>query len=164
MVAALRAGEADVGFVEADVDRAGIDVEPLHADELVVVAPATHRFAQMSEIALEDLAAEPLIEREAGSGTRRVAEEHLKAAGFDLNRLRVAAELSEIEAIKATVEAGLGVAILSRATLAKELELNTLVARPLAGAPVRRQVSAVTVSGAIQLPAVRELIELVTYA
>ena len=164
VVAALRAGEADVGFVEADVDHAGVDVEPLHEDELVVVAPATHRFAQMTEIALDDLAAEPLIEREAGSGTRRVAEEHLKAAGFDLNRLRVAAELSEIEAIKATVEAGLGVAILSRATLAKELQLNTLIARPLAGAPTRRQVSAVTVSGATELPAVRELIELVAYA
>ena len=73
----------------------------------------------------------------------------------------MAAELSQIETIKASVEAGLGVAILSRTTLAKELALGTLVALPLAGVPIRRQLAAVTVTGATALPAARELVTLV---
>lgn len=160
VVAALVAGEADVAFVEDEVERAGLDVEPLLEDELLVVAPAGHRLARGGEIALADLAAEPLILREPGSGTRRVAEQHLRAAGLAPEELRVAAELSEIEAIKASVEAGLGLSILSRATLAKELALGSLVTRPVAGLAIRRKVAAVTVTGAIGLPAARELIAL----
>jgi LysR family transcriptional regulator, transcriptional activator of the cysJI operon len=158
VVAALLAGAADVAFVEDEVEHAGITVEPLLEDELVVVAPAGHRLAAAPEVALADLAAEPLILREPGSGTRRVAEQHLRAAGLAPEELRVAAELSEIEAIKASVEAGLGVSILSRATLAKELALGTLVARPVAGLSIRRRMAAVTLTGAIALPAARELI------
>jgi DNA-binding transcriptional LysR family regulator len=59
------------------------------------------------------------------------------------------------------VESGLGVAILSRSTLAKELALGTLAALPLAGVPIRRQLAAVTVTGATTLPAAQELIALV---
>lgn len=162
VVAGLLAGAADVGYVEDEVDRPGVTVEPLLEDELVVVAPAGHRLARSPEIAPADLAAEPLILREPGSGTRRVAEQHLRAAGLPLEELRVAAELSEIEAIKASVEAGLGVSILSRATLAKELALGTLVARPVAGLSIRRRMAAVTVTGAIELPAARELTALLS--
>jgi LysR family transcriptional regulator, transcriptional activator of the cysJI operon len=161
VVAALLAGAADVGFVEDEVERAGVTVTPVLDDELVIVAPAGHRFAALDAVPLEELAAEPVIVREPGSGTRRVAEEHLRAAGLAPETLRIAAELSQIEAIKASVEAGLGVAILSRSTLGKELALGTLIARPPAGAPIRRRLSAATVTGATALPAARELIALV---
>lgn len=160
VVAALLGGAADVGFIEADVERPGVTVVSLHDDQLVVVAGVSHRFADMAEVPLDDLIAEPLVLREKGSGTRRVAEEHLQAAGVRVSELHVAAELSEIEAVKASVAAGLGVALLSRATLTRELSLGTLVARRLAGASIRRRFAAVTVAGAIELPAARELIAL----
>jgi LysR family transcriptional regulator, transcriptional activator of the cysJI operon len=111
----------------------------------------------MDEVQLDELSSEPLIVRELGSGTRRVSEEHLQAAGLRLEQLRIAAELTGIEAIKAAVEAGLGVTILSRATLAKELALGTLIRRPLAGVPICRTMFAVTIAGGVELPAAREL-------
>lgn len=111
----------------------------------------------MPEIPLGDLAAEPIVLREHGSGTRRVAEEHLQAAGLRLDELHIVAELTGIEAIKAAVEAGLGISILSSTTLAKERTLGTLVARPLAGIPIRRGIFAVSPAGGIELPAAREL-------
>jgi DNA-binding transcriptional LysR family regulator len=160
VVAALLSGAADVGFVEDEVERAGLTVAGALDDELVIVAPAAHRFAALAEVPPEELAAEPLITREAGSGTRRVAEQHLRSAGLAPETLRVAAELSQIETIKASVEAGLGVAILSRSTLRKELALGTLVARALAGVPMRRRLVAVTVTGATALPAALELVSL----
>ncbi|HEY4827458.1 MAG TPA: LysR family transcriptional regulator [Solirubrobacteraceae bacterium] len=164
VVQTLLAGHADVGYIEDTVARSGIVLSPLLEDELEIVAASSHRFAAMGEIALDDLAAEPLIVRETGSGTRQVAEEHLQSAGLRLEQLHVAAELTGIEAIKGAVEAGLGVTILSRLTLAKELALGTLVSRPLAGVPIRRTMFAVTVTGGVELPAARELTSLLATA
>lgn len=164
VIGTLLAGAADVGYVEDEVSHPRAVLEPLLDDELLVVAAATHRFAAQPEVALEDLASEPLVTREPGSGTRRVAEERLAAAGLPAESLRVVAELTGIEAIKAAVEAGLGVSILSGMTLAKELTLGTLVARPLAGIDIRRRISAVTLAGSTELPAARELTSLIASA
>jgi DNA-binding transcriptional LysR family regulator len=160
VVQTLLAGHADVGYIEDAVTHPAIVLSPLLEDELEIVAAASHRFASMDEIRLDDLATEPIIMREIGSGTRRVSEEHLKAAGLRLDQLHIAAELTGIEAIKAAVEAGLGVTIVSRATLAKELALGTLVSRPLADTPIRRTMFAVTIAGGVELPAARELTSL----
>jgi DNA-binding transcriptional LysR family regulator len=157
VVHTLLAGHADIGYIEDAVSNPSIVLTPLFEDELVVVAGASHRFAQMAEIPLRDLVAEPLVLREHGSGTRRVAEEQLQAAGLRLDELHIAAELTGIEAIKAAVEAGLGISILSSTTLAKERTLGTLIARPLAGIPIRRSIFAVAPVRGIELPAAREL-------
>jgi LysR family transcriptional regulator, transcriptional activator of the cysJI operon len=164
VVQTLLAGHTDIGYIEDTVAHAGIVLSPLLEDELVIVAAASHRFAGMDEIPLDDLAHEPLIMREIGSGTRRVTEEHLQAAGLRLDQLHIAAELTGIEAIKAAVEAALGVTILSRATLGKELALGTLISRPLAGVPIRRSMFAVTIAGGVELPAARELTSLLAAA
>lgn len=164
VVRAVLAGAADVGFVEDEVAHPGIATEPLLEDELLVVAGAGHRFARQDEVTIDDLATERFVMRERGSGTRRVAEEHLDAAGLAPGRLRVAAELGGLEAIKAAVAADLGVTILSRAAVDRELALGTLVARPLAGRRIRRSIDLVTAVGATTLPATRELVELMRAA
>lgn len=160
VLAAVLAGTVDVGYVEDEVAHPAVAVETLRDDELLVVAAAAHRFASMAEIPPEELAIEPLIVREPGSGTRRIAEQHLLALGVRPDAMRVVAELAGIEPIKTAVEAGLGVSIISRAALTKELALGSLVARPLAGTTMRRRISAVTLDGASDLPAARELTRL----
>lgn len=157
VVQTVVSGRADVGYIEDIVNSPGIVLTRLLEDELVIVVAASHRFARMAEIPVEDLAAEPLVVREPGSGTRRVAEEHLQAAGLSLDQLHIAAELTGIEAIKGAVEAGLGISILSSATLAKERALGTLVARRLVGVPIRRSIFAVASAGGVELPAARQL-------
>lgn len=157
----LLAGEADVGFVEGEAAADGLELEDLVADELVAIVPPGHRLAGREELRLADLAAEPFVAREAGSGTRQVAETALARAGFDLARLRVVAELSGIDAIKAAVEAGLGLAIVSALTVRRELALGTLVARPVRGVAMRRRFSAAFASGRPVLPTARELVRIV---
>jgi len=160
VVQALLDRRADIGYVEGDVSSPGVEVRPLLEDELVVIAPASHRFARLAEIELDDLAVEPFVIREPGSGTRQVAEDLLRAAGLEPGELRVAAELTGIEAIKIAVESGLGVAIISRATISKELALGSLLARPVSGVPMRRDISVTTASSATMLPAAKELTSL----
>lgn len=145
VVRALLAGDADLGLVEGPVESGRVRLEPLFDDELAVIAPATHRFAAAEEVEPDALLGEPLVVRETGSGTRRVAEHALAAAGVDPALLRAEAEVSGIDAQKALVEAGLGVAIVSVLTVRRELALGSLVARPLRGIELRRPLAAATV-------------------
>lgn len=158
VVADLAAGEVDLGLLEGDIDAERILLEPLLEDELVVIARPGHRFARMDEIEPAALAAEPLVLRERGSGTRRVAETALAAHGLDPAALEVVAEISGIDALKAIVEAGFGISIVSMLTIKRELALGTLVARPLRGVPLRRTLSAARLIGAPELPAARALL------
>ena len=158
---ALLSGEADLGFVEGELTPEGLRVEELQSDELVAIAPAGHRLAARDELRLADLAAEPFVAREPGSGTREVAEAELARAGFDPSRLRVVAELSGIDPIKGAVEAGLGLAIVSALTVRRELALGTLVARPIEGVTMRRRLVAAFAADRPPLPAARELVRLV---
>lgn len=158
VVRALIAGDADLGLVEGPVESGRVRLEPLFDDELAVIAPSTHRFAAVEEVEPDALLAEPLVVRETGSGTRRVGELALASAGIDPALLRAAAEVSGIDAQKALVEAGLGVAIVSVLTVRRELALGSLVARPLRGITLRRPLAAATVRDTPVPPAARVLI------
>ena len=66
--------------------------------------------------------------REAGSGTREVIANYLLEQGLTERELTNSLELGSPEAVKGAVEAGMGVSIVSRAIISKELKLGTLVA------------------------------------
>lgn len=129
----------DLGLAEAAVDHRDLHVEPFLSDELVLIVPPDHPWARRAAIAPSELQQAPLIMREAGSGTRRVAEEHLRQAGIDLARLQLVAALGSTEAVKGAVEVGLGVAIMSRWAIRKELRLGTLAAVRLRDFPIQRE-------------------------
>lgn len=159
VVASLRSGRADVGFVEGEpVDDPAIAFRPIREDELVVIAPSAHRFAALEQIPLGELTTEPFVLREPGSGTRQVAEGQLRAAGLDVGALRVVAELSGIDAIKAAVAAGLGISIVSRSAL---VEGDTgLVHRRIEGVRITRRMAAAALARSTLLPAAALLVEL----
>ena len=68
---------------------------------------------------------------QAGSGTREVVGSFLAAQGMSERDLNKSLELGSPEAIKGAVEAGMGISIVSRAIIGKELKLGTLLARSL---------------------------------
>jgi DNA-binding transcriptional LysR family regulator len=89
------------------------------------------------------LCREPLILREAGSGSRWCLEHALERAGKSLSELRVALELGSNEAIKEAVLRGVGVAILSTHTVRKEVESGRLHALGVSGLPLFREMFAI---------------------
>ncbi len=161
VVSRLVEGALDIGFVEGAVEVSGVTLRAFQQDELVVVAPAGHRWAALTEVPLPDFLEEPIVLREKGSGTRQVMETQLCRAGIDPRRLRSTIEEDGTEAIKAAVEAGLGVAVLSQLTLRKELLLGTLIVRRLEGVPMFRDLCEVVVSGRVVAPAAAALSMLV---
>ncbi len=95
---------------------AGKDVVtyPLLPNPIVPFAHADHALAREKNIPFRRFAAEPFLMREPGSGARGIAREIFEAHGCEP---RVRMELSNNEAIKQAIIAGLGVSIMSRYTL-----------------------------------------------
>ena len=101
---------------------------------MVVFARSDHPLASQRKIPFARIAAEPFLMREAGSGTRQVAE-----AEFARHRCDpvVRMELSTNEAIKQAILAGLGISILSRHTLGLDADPRHLVELDVVGFPLK---------------------------
>ena len=153
-------GHVDIRLIDGEVDVDDLLLEVLREDELVVIAPAGHRFADDHELEFAQPAAEPLVTRERACDTRKVAGGVLSDAGSAPAELRTIAELLGIEPINATVEAGLGVAIVSALSIRHELAHGTLIARPVRGVAMGRQHTAACARGQPVLPAPGELVRL----
>jgi DNA-binding transcriptional LysR family regulator len=131
IVSWIEHSEIDLGIVEAAVTNKNLLVEICRMDQLVAIIPPQHPLATKSAIRVQELLEYPFICREEGSGTREVITEYLGYCGVCAANLLIGMELGSPEAVKGAVEAGLGVSIVSRVTIAKELRLGTLVALPL---------------------------------
>ena len=126
IVSMIENNEIDLGVVEAPVHNKNLVVEMCREDQLVCVVPPGHPLAKQEKANLEDITNYPYICREEGSGTREVINEYLEQHGVPETHLKLTMELGSPEAIKGAVEAGMGISIVSIATVAKELELKTL--------------------------------------
>jgi DNA-binding transcriptional LysR family regulator len=121
----------DLGLIESPPHLAGVTTTVCCEDELVLICPPGHRFAGQTGIRPRELLGEPYVSRELGSGTREFIDQHLRRCRVVPEDLNVVMELGSPEAVKGVVETGLGVSIVSRATVVKELRLGTLAALPL---------------------------------
>ena len=118
----------DLGVVEAPVTNKNLVVEECSTDQLVVIVPPGHELANENVVPLKALGDYPFICREEGSGTREVMLESMHVAGIAPGELNVSMELGSLEAIKGAVEAGMGISVISSATIQKEIKLGTLIA------------------------------------
>ena len=144
VVDAVRAGAADLGFVEGPDVPAGLHAEDVARDELVVVVAAGHPWTRRrAPLGARELAATPLVAREEGSGTRRVLEAALAARGLEL--ADPAVELTTSTAVREAVRAGSAPAVLSRLAAEGDLGAGRLVAVPLADLDLSRRLRAVWV-------------------
>ena len=121
----------DLGVVEGQVDSQLLRIEECQQDELQVLMPSSHPLTQETSITPSQLVDHPFINREDGSGTRGVIERYFANHDTDIGQFNRLFELGSTEAIKGLVQAGMGVSIVSKATVAKELALGLLATRPL---------------------------------
>ena len=131
----LIANEVDLAIMgrpPADLDADAVNFAP---HPLVIVAAAGHPLAARSRLAVKDLAAETLIVRESGSGTRQAMEEFF---ADHPDKPRIAMEMGSNEAIKQAVVAGLGISFISQQTLGLELSTGRLAVLRVDGTPVVR--------------------------
>ncbi|HET6514581.1 MAG TPA: selenium metabolism-associated LysR family transcriptional regulator [Thermodesulfovibrionales bacterium] len=126
VVELLNSGNIDIGLVEGDVTKQKVIIEKLIQDELVVIVSAMHPWSKKREISIFDLAKEPFILREEGSGTRQIVEKYLNRHGISTHDMKVSMVLGSTQAIKEAVESGIGISIVSRWAARKENKYGTL--------------------------------------
>ncbi len=120
----------DIGLIEAPIDDPNLILEPFMEDKLVLISKPNF-ISKKEDVRVNDLVSLPLILREKGSGTRTVMDLHLKRLGLNPSDLNIELELGSTEAVKAAVESGLGVSIVSESAVRKELQLNLLEIIPI---------------------------------
>lgn len=102
---------------------------------LVVLASADHPLSREKKISIERICDEPFIMREPGSGTRMATERFFLEHS---HKLKVRMELGSNEAIKQAIVGRLGIAVLSRHTLALDAPMGQLEILDVEGFPIER--------------------------
>ncbi|MEG3638831.1 selenium metabolism-associated LysR family transcriptional regulator [Magnetococcus sp. PR-3] len=141
VVRKLEDATIDVGMIEGPVKNKNIAREGCLDDELVIILPPDHPLISLDEIPVKELKAYPFVSREEGSGTRQVVHDHLLQAGLPYDQLDIVLELGSTEAVKGSVEGGIGIGVVSSASLIKELKLGTLVAKRVQGVRITRTIN-----------------------
>ncbi len=121
-----------MGQPPAELD---VEAQAFMDNPLVIVAPPGHPLAGKKRIPLARLQEETFLVRESGSGTRIAMERFFTGRGM---RLKTGMEVGSNEAIKQSVQAGLGLGLLSRVTLGQELALKRLAVLDVAEFPIMR--------------------------
>jgi DNA-binding transcriptional LysR family regulator len=131
----------DVGIIEGEFKHDRLTVEPFAKDLMYVVCSPSHRLAKQNQVAISELTEETWIIREVGSGTREATEKMFAECFFQPGNLM---EFGSTQIIKESVEAGLGISLLSYWAIRKELSTNNLTVLKVDSMPISREFSVVT--------------------
>ena len=147
----LLAHDIEIALVEGPVEGEEVESRPWRTDVMSLIVDPQHRFADVeSGIDGAALSDEILIVREPGSGTREVVAQALAARGIEPKQTL---EIGSTEAIKQAVAAGLGVAIVSSATISDQIKLGRLKVVPMRDIAIERTLWQLKVQGRIEIPA-----------
>ncbi len=132
------ADEVQVGLVRSLV-HPEIETVHLYDDEVVLVTDNAHPFARTRSARIEDVARQSLIFFDRASSYYGLIHGFFRDAGIVP---RHAMDLDSMEATKMMVEEGLGIAILPRVSVERELKLGILVEIEITGVPrIKRQIA-----------------------
>jgi len=137
MTRSLRSLEVEVALVAYAGPVKQIKFDFFKSEELVVIVHPNHDLAFKDEVSLERLAQEPFLMREKGSGTRRVVDELFKRHG---SKARVVFETSNAEVIKEQVSRGVGVSILTRSAVYRDVLARQLAVTKLTGESLKLEI------------------------
>jgi DNA-binding transcriptional LysR family regulator len=99
-------------------------------EPMVFVCSPQHPLAQRDEVRLQDLRGVSIVGFDQGLKIRRAIDRALEERRVDAN---VVMAFDNIETLKRAIEINAGVSILPEPTVVREVQLGSLVVRPLAG-------------------------------
>ena len=101
----------EIGFVGEEIISNAIELVKVATDKVVMIAPPSYDISD--KIPMSEAVTYPFIWRETGSATRKTFESTAVALGYDKEVFDVGALFNDMDSIIRSVEAGLGVAIIS---------------------------------------------------
>lgn len=136
----LVSGEVAMGVSSRRIDHRDLDYKDFFLDEVILIAPADHRWAGYRRVYPDDLLDEPMVLREESSGTIEVLKTGLLEQDISFDMLNVTMGLGNAEAIEMAVEEGIGVAFISRLAAARGIELGRIVEVEVEGMKLFRKI------------------------
>jgi len=145
--------DIDIALVEGPVDDRNLTARPWRTDVMKLIAAPDHAFAlAATPIDPKQLENEVLIVREPGSGSREVVTQALAAHGVEPARTL---EIGSTAAIKQVVAAGLGISIVSVASVQDQVQLGRLKVLAMRDMIIERTLWQLTIPGRVAMPAAR---------
>ncbi|SEG28815.1 LysR family transcriptional regulator [Paenibacillus sp. UNC499MF] len=123
VVQGVRRDHFHIGLIEGAADAPDVEIEPFMEDEMILIAPRDHPLTR-EPFKLHALQNQTWVWREPGSGTRDYSDRLIAEWQLGVKRSFM---FSSSQSVKEAVSAGLGIAILSRWIVRKELESGEIV-------------------------------------
>ena len=146
----VNSNQIDLGIVEGEIKSKQLHTEEMADDFMSIIVSAKHPLIKQKDVTLAALQEETWIVREQGSGTRDATERMFETFHFKPKDIM---EFGSTQIIKESVEAGLGVSLLSHWVIHKELKLQMLHSLKIPGFPIIRKFLLVTPSTNFQTKA-----------
>jgi LysR family transcriptional regulator, transcriptional activator of the cysJI operon len=141
LIPKVQSFEYDFAFLGDVEPSPRLDVLDLASDDIIVIVAPDHPLATRASIAVDELAAWPLIAYPDASETQAIADDLFKAQRVRPTSVLV---LASSEGIKRAVEAGIGVALIPRKPAARELKEGSLKSLKIKGVSLRRRYTLVS--------------------
>ncbi len=148
----------DFGIISEMPGKSKFASEPIVSDELCVICSSDHPLSNQKSISLYDIIKEPFVIREEGSSTRVIIEKFLSEHGLGISNLHIALILGSTGSIKEAVERGMGLSIISKWAIRKEVSCGNLRILKLKEGEIKRDFYIVLLKNTILSPAVEEFI------
>ena len=114
----IRGGRVDAGLLTLPVEESDLVTVPVLREELLLVTVPTHPLARRRRVAPRDLAGQPFVLFEVGSGTRKVIDHFFATEKIEPT---IVMDTENVEIIKAMVKTGLGIGIVPYQSVAREV-------------------------------------------
>ncbi len=144
VLAWVKADRIQFGFVEAPLQDAEVQIDPIGQDELLLTRATSHPLMHR-RMTPANLIRVPILRREATSGTQQLVDTELARAGATPPTLLV---LGSTEALKQAVLQGVGLAWLPRLAILHELSRGELSSISVDGLAICRTLSLIRMRGA----------------
>lgn len=133
----------DVGVVGVKVVQDKVILEEWIEDELVLIVPPDHPFARRGIIGAEELRDQRFVWQNRVTGIRRFVEAKFAERGVDID-FNCSKEVGGIDSVLTSVNAGLGISIVSRVAASMTIELGKVVRIPIEDCCLVRKIYIVT--------------------
>ena len=123
IVQSVRLYQVDIGLIEGQTNEKNLSVHAFMQDELFIVSSNNHQLSSKDGVTITDLQNQTWITREVGSGTREYLNHVIRSNGLKVKSLLT---ISSNQGIKETLMNGMGLSLLSRSVIERDIQHRNL--------------------------------------
>jgi len=147
----------DIGLVAYPTRDPKVETVPLRKDKLVLICHPQHPWVKARNVSLQAIASQKFIGFEADIPTRKAVDRILREHGVNVQYVM---EFDNIETVKRAVEIDAGVSIVPQATVAQEVNKQTLAALDIQDGEFYRPLAAIYKRNKVLSPAMKQFLNI----